>query len=124
MDKKYTNIILWILVTVGWTIITLLLSKWLSISKGYLIQNALFFVSLGIIIVGFFLIMGRGTSRAPVEFTGRSHPLLLGSRLNNILTNNNGKRNGYDYTWKLCFNGYSILFAGILCILIDVIIVI
>lgn len=124
MMKKYMNIILWILTTAVWTILTLLLSKWFSISRGYDIENALVFVSFGIIIVGLFLIMGRSSSRNPVEFTTRSHQLFSGSETDKLLTNNHGKRYGYDYNWKFFFNGYSILIVGILCILIDILIVI
>lgn len=123
MMKKYKNIILWILTTAGWTILTLLLSKGFSISKGYSIEDALVFIPFAVIVVGLLLIMGRGYSRNPVEFTTRSHQLFSASKTDELLTNNHGKRYGYDYNWKCFFNGYSILIAGALCILIGITII-
>lgn len=120
MMKRYINIILWFLTTAAWTIITLLFCKWFSVSKGINMQNALFYISLGVIIVGVLIVMGRSSARNPVEFTQRSHPLFSASDTDKILTNNHGARYGYDYNWKFFFNGYSILFSGIICIIIDV----
>lgn len=118
MKKKCIKILLWILITACWTIITLLLSKWFSITRHYHIEDALFFVPLLIAIVGVLIIIGRSSSRSSVEFTSRSHFLLQG----NHTANNSIKVSDYHYTWKSFFNGYSILIAGIFCILIGILI--
>lgn len=122
--KKYKSIILWIIITISWTILTLILSKLFSISKGYNIQDALVIISFGIIIIGLLLVMGQGAARNPIEFSSKSHELFSAVNINKLLTNNHGEKYGYSYSWKFYFNGYSIIVAGVLCILIDIIIII
>lgn len=121
--KKYKNIILWVLTTAVWTILTLLLTLWRSNVKDTPFQDTLTFTSLGMTVFGILLIMSRGATRSPVEFSARSHLLFPSYKADSILTNNHGKRYGYDYNWKFFFNGYSILVAGIICVLILVIII-
>lgn len=120
--KKYISLILWFLTTAAWTIITLLFCKWFSASKGINMQNALFYFALVVIIIGVFVVMGRSSARNPVNFTERSHPLFSASDTDKILTNNHGARYGYDYNWRFFLNGYSILIAGVICIIVDVLI--
>lgn len=123
MMKKYKNIILCILTTASWTILTLLFSLWRSNVKGTPIEDTLTFASIGIIILGLLIIMSRGATRGPVEFSARSHVLFPSYKADSILTNNHGKTYGYDYNWKFFFNGYSILVSGILSFIILLIII-
>lgn len=123
MMKKYKNIILWILTTASWTILTLLFSLWRSSAKGNPLQDTLTFTSIGMIAFGLLLIMSRGATRGPVEFSARSHVLFPSYKADSILTNNHGKTYGYDYNWKFFFNGYSILVSGILSLIILLIII-
>lgn len=121
--KKYTKIILWILTTAGWTIINLLLGLWLTKYTRHTFKDELAIASAIIIVVGIFIILARSSTRNPVEFSSRSHHLFKGSKADDLFTHNHGRMYGYDYNWKFFVNGYSILSAGIIGIIIDLIII-
>lgn len=119
MKRNYIGLFVNALITMGWMLIIFLLCKLFFITQGYAIQDSLFFISLSTLIFGLLLIMGRSAARSPVDYTSRSHALLLGRTIHKFLTNDYGRKYGYDYTWKSCFNGYCVLIAGALGLLYD-----
>ena len=124
MGKSYIGLLINIIITAVWALLIFLGCKVAYIANGYSLQDSLFFISLGIIILGLLLIMGRSSARNPVDFTTRSHALLPGRTIHKFLTNDGGRKYGYDYTWKSFFNGYCVLIAGIIWILIDFIFIV
>ncbi|MEG2289427.1 MAG: hypothetical protein RR891_05220 [Clostridium sp.] len=106
-----------------WTIVIVVITLFISKVKDTNFKDSLFFISLAVIAIGIFVLMSGNPLGLPVYHLGGNSSGFTANIIHMVMTREKEKNNrGHQLSLKSCFNISSIILAGIICFIIDVLI--